>query len=132
MRDLIDLSGMKTRLRVPEMVRRICGAIVKNKPDIVVLEGVEMQSNPATLMLLARLQGGITGFCDINNIPYEIIMPAVWRKLLGFKQGKGVKRAQLKEQAIAYVRDKYHIAAQCDICESICIGDAYFNSLGEM
>lgn len=128
MYDLINLKDEDEEHRVETMMIKICDYIKKNKPDFVVIEDIALQRNPATLIMLARLQGAIIGYCEFNRIPYDITKPPNWRKVLGFKQGRGIKRPQLKKQAIEYVRDKYGLTLQDDICESICIGDAYLIS----
>lgn len=126
--DLITLKGEDEEHRVETMMIKICEYIKKNKPDFVVIEDIALQRNPATLIMLARLQGAIIGYCEFNRIPYDITKPPNWRKVLGFKQGRGIKRPELKKQAIEYVHEKYGLDLQDDICESICIGDAYLIS----
>lgn len=126
--DLINLKDEDEDRRVESMMLKICECIKKNKPDFVVIEDIALQRNPATLIMLARLQGAIIGYCVFNCIPYDIMKPPNWRKVLGFKQGRGIQRSQLKKQAIEYVHDKYGLTLQDDICESICIGDAYLIS----
>ncbi|MCM1062840.1 MAG: hypothetical protein NC452_21580 [Eubacterium sp.] len=125
--DLIDLD--KEKVDIPEriyvMVDRICGYIQRIKPDFVVFEDVAMQSNPSTLILLSRLQGAIIGYCRVNRIPYDILKPPNWRKALGFKQGQGIKRPQLKKQAVEYVKTIYGLSLSEDVCEAVCIGDAF-------
>lgn len=127
MYDLIDLD--KEKVDIPEriyvMVDRICGFILKNKPDCVVLEDVAMQSNPATLILLSRLQGAIIGCCRVNRIPFDILKPPTWRKALGFRQGQGIGRRELKKQAKEFVLENYGLKASEDVCEAICIGNAW-------
>lgn len=127
MYDLIDLEKEKVEIsqRIDVMVDRICKFILKNKPDMVVLEDVAMQSNPSTLILLARLQGAIIGCCRVNKIPYDILKPPNWRKALGFKQGQGIKRPELKKQAVEFVRTTYDLKLSEDVCEAICIGNAH-------
>lgn len=127
MYDLIDLD--KEKVNIPEriyvMVDRICGLILKTKPDLVVLEDVAMQSNAATLILLSRLQGAIIGCCRVNRIPFDILKPPNWRKTLGFEQGRGMKRRELKNQAKRFVESNYGLKLKEDVCEAICIGNAY-------
>lgn len=117
----IDIKEKDTQERVKEMFLAIAKIIDKYKPDVVYVEGVAMQSNIATLSLLARLQGMIVGYCYAHNIRPEMLSPTVWRHSLGFKQG-GTKRDALKKQAQEYVETNYHIKATVDECESICIG----------
>lgn len=127
MYDLIDLEKEKVDIseRVYVMIDRICGVIHKQNPDYIVFEDVVLQTNPATLILLARLQGAIIGYCRLCKIPYVIFRPSNWRKTLGFKQGKGVKRPELKRQAKKYVQTKYGLSLSEDVCEAVCIGDAF-------
>ena len=122
---VIDLHKMKdTSERVRAMGVELCKIIEKYNPDKVVMEEVAQQSNPLTLKLLARIQGVIIGFCAAHNIATYIVEPSKWRSTLHFKQGSGVKRAELKEQAIQHVKDTYRLDLSEDCCESICINEA--------
>ena len=121
----IDLHKIKdTSERVRAMGVELCKVIKKYNPDRVVMEEVAQQSNALTLKLLARIQGVIIGFCAAHNIDTYIIEPSKWRSTLKFKQGSGVKRNELKEQAIKYIKNVYNLELTEDECESICINDA--------
>lgn len=114
------------------MCESIQKVIQEKQPDIVVFEDVSLQTNVATLTVLARLQGCIISECIRLNIPFAIYKPTIWRKILDFKQGRGVLRQELKQQALDYVKTKYHDLVNCDsvnddIAEAICIGSAYIN-----
>jgi Holliday junction resolvasome RuvABC endonuclease subunit len=122
---VIDLHKMKdTSERVRAMGVELCRTIEKYNPEVVVIEEVAQQSNPLTLKLLARIQGVIIGFCAAHNIDTYIIEPSKWRSTLQFKIGAKVKRAELKAQAIAYIKDVYNLELSEDCCEAICIGEA--------
>lgn len=121
----IDLHKMKdTSERVRAMGVELCKIIKKYNPDKVVMEEVAQQSNALTLKLLARIQGIIIGFCAAHDIDTYIVEPSKWRSTLKFKQGSGVKRDELKAQAIKYVENVYNLELTEDECESICINDA--------
>lgn len=121
---LIDLSKTKDVLERSTMMRQMIQSRIKNNhPDLVVIEDVALQSSPKTLIQLAQLQGAIMGVCELNNIPYEIIKPSEWRKILGFKQGR-VKRAELKQQAIDYVKTYYGEDVSSDEADAMCIATA--------
>lgn len=121
---LIDLSKTKDVLERSTMMRQMIQSRIKNnRPDLVVIEDVALQSSPKTLIQLAQLQGAIMGVCELNNIPYEIIKPSEWRKILGFKQGR-VKRAELKQQAIDYVKTYYGEDVSSDEADAMCIATA--------
>ena len=122
---LIDLHKMTdTSERVRAMGVELCKVIEKYNPTTVVMEEVAQQSNPLTLKLLARIQGVIIGFCAAHNIDTYIIEPSKWRSILKFKIGSGVKRAELKAQAIKYVKDVYDLNLSEDECEALCINEA--------
>lgn len=125
--DYVNLEKKKIEIseRVCVMGDILCGIIRKNKPNYVVIEDVALQSNALALIYLARLQGFIVGYCREHKIPCKILMPPSWRKALGFKQGKGVPRPQLKKQAVEYVLTNYGLKLNEDVCEAVCIGDAF-------
>ena len=121
----IDLHKIKdTSERVRAMGVELCKIIDKYNPDAVVIEEVAQQSNALTLKLLARIQGIIIGFCAAHNIDTYIVEPSKWRSTLKFKQGAGIKREELKQQAIEYVASIYNLDLTEDECESVCINDA--------
>lgn len=122
---IIDLHKMKdTSERVRAMGVELCKIIEKYNPDKVVMEEVAQQSNPLTLKLLARIQGVIIGFCAAHNIDTYIVEPSKWRSILKFKIGSGVKRTELKAQAIKHAKDVYDLDLSEDECEALCIGEA--------
>lgn len=111
--------------RVEQMIKRLTKQIVESKSEHVIFEDVSLQTNVATLILLARIQGALIGACVTNNISYEIYRPTFWRKCISMKQGKGVKRPELKQQAKDFVFNKYGLSLKEDMCDAICIGEAY-------
>lgn len=122
---VIDLHKMKdTSERIRAMGVELGKTIEKYAPDKVVIEEVAQQSNPLTLKLLARIQGVIIGFCAAHNIETYIIEPSKWRSVLHFRIGSGVKRQELKAQAIQYIKDAYNLELSEDECEAICINEA--------
>lgn len=110
--------------RIGEMGIAICQQIKELNPDLVVIENVQSQGSIATVVHLARLQGFVLGWCYVKHIPIEIVRPTEWRKILGFSQGPKVKRQELKEQSLNYVKSKYDMDLPEDQAEAVCIGDA--------
>ena len=123
---VIDLGKNKnTEDRSKQMGLDICQVITDSKPDTVIIEEVAMQSNAQTLKLLARIQGVAIGFCAAHNIPLHILEPSKWRSALNFKQGRAVKREELKKQSFDYVKKHFGFDDFSeDRCESICINVA--------
>ena len=107
------------------MATSICAKIKESGADVVYIEGVQTQSNQKTVIDLARLQGGVMMWCSIKNIPLHIISPNEWRKILGYQFGPKVKRGQLKEQSMNYVKEHFGLEnISEDRGEAICIGAA--------
>ena len=122
---LIDVSKVKDVNERSIMMRQMIQSRIKNNhPDLVVIEDVALQSSAKTVIQLAQLQGAIIGACDIFGVPYEILKPTEWRKTLGFKQGRQVKRPELKQQAIDYVAELYGETVSSDEADAMCIAKA--------
>ena len=123
---VVDMSKSKleTDKRSFEMAKELWKIIKKYKPEHLVLEGVQQQSGIATVITLARLQGMVIGYAEAHNVHTHILLPSQWRKALGYSQGAKVKRQELKQQSIDYVKDNFSLELSEDECESICINEA--------
>lgn len=122
---LIDLSKIKNADERRATMRHMIQSQIKNNhPDLVAIEDVALQSSAKTVIQLAQLQGAIIGACEMFNIPYEILRPSEWRKTLGFKQGRQIKRPELKQQAIDYVAEHYGEVVSSDEADAMCIAKA--------
>lgn len=119
----IDLNKISdTSIRIAKMIEEIYDLIDTHDIKQVVVEDTQFQNNIETLKILTRLQGAIIGHCLSKGIEFKITKPSEWRKILGFKQGRGVKREELKQQAFEYVNRFYDGIVSEDECEAICIG----------
>lgn len=47
------------------------------------------------------------------------------------KINKNIKREQLKQESIQYVKEKYCVDVGDDVADAICIGDAVIKMFGE-
>ena len=123
---IVDMSKSKldTEERSFEMAKALWKIIKQYKPEHLILEDVQKQNGVQTLIVLARLSGIIIGYAEAHKVKTHILLPAHWRKILGYNQGSKVKRAELKQQSIDYVREKYNIYATEDECEAIALNDA--------
>ena len=123
---MIDKSKSKldTHERSFEMARDLWRVIKKYKPNDLVIEDVQNQNNTKTVVTLARLQGMIIGYAEAHKIKTHILLPSQWRKALGYNQGPKVKRAELKQQSIDFVKNKYGLELPEDEAESVCEGIA--------
>lgn len=123
---VIDMSKsrLETDKRSFEMAKELWKIINKYKPQHLVLEGVQQQANPSTMIILARLAGMIIGYAEAHNIETHILLPSQWRKQLGYSQGAKVKRQELKQQSIDYVKENFGLDLPEDQCEAIAEGVA--------
>ena len=123
---IVDMnkSKLETDKRSFEMAKEIWKIIKKHKPDELVIENVQQQSSPSTVIVLARLAGMIIGYAEAHNVHVHILLPSQWRKALGYSQGAKVKRQELKQQSIDYVKKNFGLELSEDECESICINEA--------
>lgn len=122
---LLDFSyDKKMDTRFEKMSLELIKTLNIYKPDIIYIEETVVLRNAQTQRFLTRLQGVVYGWCIQNNCEFNTIRPTEFRKQLGFKQGKNIKRNQLKEQAITYVKNKFNLEVNDDVADAICIGDA--------
>lgn len=110
--------------RVPQMAKAICEKIKESNVDVVIIEGIQNQGSIKTTLDLARLQGGIMMWCEVNQKSLHILSPSEWRSALKFKLGAKTKRDELKVQAENYVSEHYKLDINTDEAESICINVA--------
>ena len=122
----VDMSKSKleTDKRSFEMAKEIWKVIKKYNPQEIIIENVQQQSSPSTVIILARLAGMIIGYAEAHNVHVHILLPSQWRKALGYSQGAKVKRQELKQQSIDYVKNKYGFDLPEDECEAIALNDA--------
>lgn len=123
---VIDMnkSKLETDKRSFEMAKEIWKIIKKYNPQELVIENVQQQSSPSTVIVLARLAGMIIGYAEAHNVHVRILLPSQWRKALGYSQGAKVKRQELKQQSIDYVKKNLGLDLSEDECEAIAEGIA--------
>lgn len=124
----ISASAKDPEKRIIKMRDQLSKIIKDNNIQKIIMEEVRPQVNSHTNKVLMWLQGiiAITAY-EINpKIQCEFIGASSWRAALKFKQGRGIKRENLKLQDIEYVKDKYGITVNDDQADAICIFDAYY------
>ena len=123
---VIDLSKIKdTTERTNQMGLAIGTLIADVKPDMVVIEETQCQSNVDTVKKLSRIQGMAMGFAAALGITVHILEPSKWRATLHFNQGPKVKREELKRQSVDYVIRNFGLyGLSIDQNEEICISVA--------
>lgn len=123
---LIDMSKSKleTDARSFEMAKALWKIIKKYQPEHLIIEDVQQQSNAKTMIVLARLAGMVIGYAEAHGVKVHILQPSKWRAALSYKQGSKVKREELKQQSLDYVKENLGLSLQEDRAEATCIGIA--------
>lgn len=113
--------------RIIQMRDQIINLIKNYNINKIIMEEVRPDYNSHTGKVLIWLQAAVAiAAYELNSkIEYDFINASEWRAALNIKQGRGVKRDQLKPQDIQYVKDKYDIEANDDEADAICIFDGY-------
>lgn len=124
----IQSSSTDVIKRIFIMRNAIKEIIQKYKIEQIVLEEVRTDyQNVHTYKILTWLQAAIVFVAyEIDpQIKIEYVQASSWRSKIGIHTGRGIKRETLKIEDIKYVKNKYNIDANDDICDSICLLDAY-------
>lgn len=84
---VITKSEKDSEVRIYEMVKTIKELFEKIKPNVVILEGIQLQrGNVKAFTILARLQGMIIFTLMEMNVPYKIVPPVTWKSCLGINK----------------------------------------------
>lgn len=124
---IIDMnkSKLETNERSFEMAKAIWRLVKHYKPDHLILEDVQLQQNNAkTMLILARLQGMVIGYAEAHKVKTHLVSPSQWRAQLHYSQGPKIKRAELKQQSIDYVKNRLGLVLPEDQAEACCINEA--------
>ncbi len=124
----ITASSRDVIKRIIKMRNQLSKIIKNNKIDKIIMEEVRPEYNSHTNKILMWLQAVIViAAYEINpKIEFQFNGATSWRAALKIKQGRGIKRDQLKNSDIQYVFNKYGIKVNDDQADAICILDAYW------
>lgn len=112
--------------RVNDILDKINSMIDEYKPNIVIVENVQITMSAPTAKALMGLQFAIELMCHRKNIECTSVRTAHWRKVLGLSNSPKFKRADKKKEAMEYVKNKYNIDEKIDdVTDAICIGESY-------
>ena len=114
--------------RIIKIKNQIIQLIKKYNINQIIMEEVLPDTYSHTHKVLTWLQGVVIASATEYNpsILYDFLGASTWRAALHIKQGRGVKRQNLKLQDIKYVKDKYNITVNDDEADAICLLDAYY------
>lgn len=123
----ITASSKDVMKRIIKMRDELSKIIKDNKIQKIIMQQVRPDFNSHTGKILMWLQGivAMAAYEIKPTIEWDFIGASTWRAALKIKQGRGVKRNDLKPQDIQYVKNKYNITVNDDEADAICIFDAY-------
>jgi len=96
----------------------------KYRPDIIVIEKLNVCRNMTSVRTLSKIIGVIYCYSILNDCFYFEIQPSQWRSQLGMQSSKR-KRDEYKELSIRYVKDTLNKNVSDDEADSICAGMGY-------
>lgn len=123
--DLID--------RVVFMSIRIQSIAKEYQPSDVIMEDPlpeECGHSQNTYRALMYLQAGVVIKLHEIGLNVKFYVSSHWRKLVGIKTGRGIKRQMLKGASIELVKAKFDLDVNDDIADAINIGVAYWLEYG--
>lgn len=124
----ITVSSKAVEQRIIQMRKQIIGLICNYKPDKIIMEEVRPQINSHTNKVLMWLQGVvvIAAYECYKKCEIQFVNATEWRAAVHIKQGRGIKRDEVKLNDIQYVKNKYNIEVNDDQADAICIFDSYW------
>lgn len=128
--ELIAIDSKKEKdayKRIKEMLIRICGILDQYAIEKVYMEKAICKGGNVDITIkLAYLSGGMSLYCIQKDIEFNNPTPAMWRKIVGIKNGRGVLRDEQKAQAIKAVKDWYGIDVGDDVAEATLLARSAF------
>lgn len=124
----ITATSRNVEERIIKMRQQIVSLIINTAPDKIIMEEVRPEVNSHTNKVLMWLQGVIViaTYEYWKKCQIQFINASEWRAAIKIRQGRGVKRDQVKAYDIQYVKEKYDITVNDDEADAICIFDSYW------
>lgn len=113
--------------RLEDMCLAIINLLKEYKPDIIVIEKLNVGRNMVAVRHLAKVIGVVYCYSILNDCFYYEIQASQWRSQVGI-QAKNRKRDEYKQLAIEYVKNTLSINVTDDEADSICAGIGYIKT----
>lgn len=123
---LIDLhKNTDSESRLKDMAQHIWQLLEFNKPDIIVIEKLNVGRNLQATRLLSKIIGVVYCYSILNpDVFYFEIQPSQWRRQLGMQSSKR-KRDEYKQLSIQFIKEHFNIEVTDDVSDAICAGIGY-------
>ena len=113
---IIPRKNDETIDRITYTIKRCLNLVRTNEVAFVFIEGVQNQRNPRVFEVLAKLAGTLEVMLHESGYLVNVVKASEWRKKVGIK---GRKRADVKLEAIAMVKEIYELDVSEDEAEAI-------------
>lgn len=110
--------------RIEDMSLELYQLLTDYKPDIIVIEKLNVGRNMASTRILSKIIGVVYCYAILNKCFYYEIQASQWRSKLGIQSSKR-KREEYKKLSIEYVKNNFDIDASDDETDAICAGIGY-------
>lgn len=122
---VIDYSKIKDiQERIDLQIEAFISLFKKTKPDLCYIENTWNKNNIETTKALTNVIGAVRCLCIGYECGFNLVLPSMWRSVIGIDGGDGTKRNEFKQRAIEWVKKKYGIEVSDDEAEAICIAYA--------
>jgi len=131
----ITASSVDVVKRITKITKEIDKILTQYQIDKVIMEEVlptiGHNSNTNVWKALTWLQAAVVLLLHESypKTEKEFIMPNSWRAKIGIHTGAGVKRENLKQADMNFVKKNYGLDVGDDESDAICIGHAYVYQL---
>lgn len=124
----ITASSKTVEQRILKMRNQFINLMIRYCPNKIIIQEVRPQVNSHTNKVLMWLQGviSVAAYETNHKIQIQFIGASEWRAALKVKQGRGIKRDEVKSSDIQYVKNKYNIIVNDDEADAIGIFDSYW------
>ena len=119
---IIPKKNDETIDRITYTIKRCLNLVRTNEVAFVFIEGVQVQRNPRVYEVLAKLAGSLEVLLYESGYLVNVVKASEWRKKVGIK---GRKRADVKLEAIAMVKEIYELDVSEDEAEAILFARAF-------
>lgn len=110
--------------RIEDMCLNVINLLKEHKPDIIVIEKLNVGRNMVAVRALSKVIGVVYCYSILNDCFYFEIQPSQWRGKLGMQSSKR-GRDEYKQLSIDYVKKNFNKDVSDDESDSICAGIGY-------
>ena len=119
---IIPNKNDETIDRITYTIKRCLRLVRTNEIAFVFIEGVQVQKNPVVYEVLAKLAGSLEIMLYESGYFVNVVKASEWRKRVGIKSRK---RADVKKEALAMVKELYGLEVSDDEAEAVLFARAF-------